>query len=92
MAILETCQAENDLDCEVWYLFAWCYSSLAKLAGDEEERESLNQDAKECLEKIISLNESFRNSGEGEVPSDILEHAMEMINEIVQGADVEMLK
>jgi predicted Zn-dependent protease len=91
MAILETCQAENDLDCEIWYLFAWCYSSLAKISDDKEDVESLNQDAKECLEKIVSLDERFRNTGEGVVPEDILEHAIEMMNDIDSG-DIEMVK
>ena len=94
MAILETCQAENDSDCEIWYLFAWCYSSLSKLTNELEEKESLNQDAKECLEKIVFLDEIFRNTGEGEVvPADILEHTIEMINEIDSGDfDIEMVK
>lgn len=60
LGIIETCQAENDEDGEVWYLFGWCYWSMSQEDGcRDEERNGLVMDAKECLERIVEVFEQF---------------------------------
>ncbi len=56
LSIIETCHVENDEDGQVWYLFAWAYLRMTE--EDDvplEEKASLREDAKECLEKILKV-------------------------------------
>ncbi|KAJ3315235.1 hypothetical protein HDV04_003628 [Boothiomyces sp. JEL0838] len=83
LAVLETCQAENDEDPESWYLFGFCYLKMSEL---EPDNEILKQDAKECLEQVVKLDEKFKMTGEGFVPEELLEDAICLLNN-----DIEML-
>jgi tetratricopeptide (TPR) repeat protein len=53
LAVLETCQAEDDSDPEIWYLFGWCYFNL----GQSQDMEMNFSDAKECLDKVLQVFE-----------------------------------
>jgi tetratricopeptide (TPR) repeat protein len=53
VAVLETCQAEDDEDAEIMYLFGWCYYSMAEL--DPQESTLLLQDALECFEAVLQV-------------------------------------
>ena len=54
LAVLQTCQMENDEDAEVWYLFGWCYYQQSLETVDE--RADLLNDAKECLESLLQVS------------------------------------
>ncbi|KAJ3274605.1 hypothetical protein HDV01_002447 [Terramyces sp. JEL0728] len=83
LAVLETCQAENDEDAESWYLFGFCYLKMSELDADNE---ILKQDAKECLEQVVKLDEKFKAMGEGFVPDELLQDAICLLSN-----DIEMV-
>ncbi|KAJ3305352.1 hypothetical protein HDV03_001645 [Kappamyces sp. JEL0829] len=82
LSIIETCHSENDEEAQVWYLFGWTY---LQMAGDTktapEERDSLLHDAKECLEKIVVLQEKFQTMGEEAIPDEILIDTQRLLSE-----------
>ena len=51
LCIIETLEAENDEDPEVWYLYAWTYSQKAQICDAQENL----SDAKEALQVLIEV-------------------------------------
>ncbi|KAL2918571.1 hypothetical protein HK105_201972 [Polyrhizophydium stewartii] len=70
LAVLQTCQVEDDEDAEMWYLFGWCYSQLA--ASQPE----LAEDARECFETVKTLDKMYP----GSVDPEILQHIAELVS------------
>lgn len=81
---LETVEVENDEDAELWYLYGWCYLSLAKA----KESADYLVDAKDCFETVLQLGEKFKDE-ENQVSNDILEHSISLLDEINCG-DIDM--
>jgi predicted Zn-dependent protease len=53
LAIIETCEAEDDEDAQVWYLYGWCYMKLAEI--EPQENATHHSDAKECLDQVLQV-------------------------------------
>ena len=57
LAVLQTCQVENEDDAEMWYLFGWCYYLLhGEQVGSHEYHNEFMQDAKECFDAVLKVN------------------------------------
>eukprot|EP00842_Homolaphlyctis_polyrhiza_P003365 jgi/Hompol1/4029/HPOL_003441-RA len=69
LAVLQTCQVENDEDPEMWYLFGWGYYQLA---SDNPE---MMEDAQECFDTVNKLEAKYR----GSVDPAILQHISELV-------------
>ncbi|KAI8895159.1 hypothetical protein BC833DRAFT_602241 [Globomyces pollinis-pini] len=85
LVVLETCQTENDQVVEISYLFGWCYLLISKNVEQEDEKNEFIQDAKECLDNVLKLQEKFDSMGEGFVPPEILCHTQELLRMIEDG-------
>ncbi|KAI9208207.1 uncharacterized protein BJ171DRAFT_490641 [Polychytrium aggregatum] len=87
LAVLQTCQLENDEDPECWYLFGWAYYRSGGGGDDEagtaagvtlEEKLDHWADAQECLQNVLNLDEKYGTADEGAVA-----HSRELLNSIV---------
>ncbi|KAI8923712.1 hypothetical protein BC831DRAFT_469659 [Entophlyctis helioformis] len=75
LAVLQTCQAENDEDPEMWYLFGWCYLQLAQVPGDDNA--DYMDDAKECFESVLNIEKKEPGSADPE----ILQHIQQLLTQ-----------
>jgi predicted Zn-dependent protease len=49
--VIETCEAEDEEDAQVWYLYGWSYMKLAET--DQTAKDVHLSDAKDCLEQVL---------------------------------------
>ncbi|EGF79486.1 hypothetical protein BATDEDRAFT_89757 [Batrachochytrium dendrobatidis JAM81] len=70
LAVLQTCQVEDDEEPETWYLFGWCYRQLS------ENQPELIEDSSACFDSVIGLEKRYP----GSVDPAMLQHISELMN------------